>query len=151
MKTIDAAGEPRVYRPTTLRDALEIRRDTHALPFSGGTDLMVQRRRYGGVVPRFDEAVVFLDAVAELRSVTVDADVDAGGATVRIGASCPMADVLADERVPEVLRRALKLLAAPGLRNRATLGGNIGNASPAADTLLTGVADPLVQRPWGPR
>ena len=46
-----------------------------------------------------------------------------------------MTEILAFDGMPELLRRAVALIAAPALRNRATLGGNICNASPAADSL----------------
>jgi len=117
------------YRPESLLEALEIR-SRGALPFGGGTDLMVARRGYTGSLPRFDGTLLFTDRVAELRRVTVAEDV------MEIGAAVTMTELLDHPETPALLREALALIAAPGIRNRATLGGNIGNASPAGDSLV---------------
>ena len=46
-----------------------------------------------------------------------------------------LADIIAFPGCPSLLREALSSIAAPGIRNAATLAGNICNASPAADSL----------------
>ncbi|TVR57303.1 MAG: dehydrogenase [Spirochaetaceae bacterium] len=131
-----------VFRPTSLIEALTILNREHAQPFAGGTDLMVQRRRYGSLPPRFDRPVLFLDAVGEITTVHDGApgaqspgQLDGESRALWIGAACPLSEVLKHGAVSPVLKRSIELLAAPGLRNRATLGGNIANASPAADAL----------------
>jgi xanthine dehydrogenase FAD-binding subunit len=118
------------YRPTSLREALEIRRDHGALPFAGGTDLMVRLRRGAGAVPRFPAPLLFLDRCPELSRITMTAD----GALV-LGSMVTLARIAADARVPAALRDAAMQMGGPGLRTVATVGGNICNASPAADTL----------------
>lgn len=117
------------YRPESLQEALEIRA-RGALPFGGGTDLMVARRGYTGNLPQFDGTLLFTDRVAELRRITVAEEV------MEIGAAVTMTELLEHPETPDLLREALALIAAPGIRNRATLGGNIGNASPAGDSLV---------------
>lgn len=117
------------HRPTSLREALEIRAATGALPFAGGTDLMVRHRRYTGTLPDVVPPVLFLDGVGELKEVAMEDSI------LRIGAVVTLERLLSHQAVPELLRRALAELAAPAIRNRATVGGNICNASPAADTL----------------
>jgi xanthine dehydrogenase FAD-binding subunit len=112
-----------------MREALDIRGRTGALPFAGGTDLMVRRRGYTGTLPDVPPPVLFLDNIGELRALVVE------DSNLRIGAGVTMDGLLAHPAVPELLRRALAELAAPAIRNRATLGGNICNASPAADSL----------------
>ncbi len=126
-----------VFRPTSLIDALTILKREHAQPFAGGTDLMVQRRRYGSLTPRFDRPVLFLDAVGEITTVHEGPPGELGGesSALWIGAACPLSAVLIHAAVAPVVKRSIELLAAPGLRNRATLGGNIANARPAGDTL----------------
>jgi len=123
-----------VLRPSGLREALEFRARTGARPFGGGTDLMVKYRAYGGLDPDFGPAVLFLDRVEELKVFLREGD------TLRIGAGVTLAELLAvpesaPRAVPPVLREAAAGIAAPGLRNRATLAGNIANASPAGDSL----------------
>ncbi len=122
-----------VLRPGTLAEALAFRKETAALPFAGGTDVMVRERGYTGTGPRIDRPVLFLDAVGELRSITLGDF--AAGAILSIGAAATLTEIVNDERVPEPLRESCRLIAAPGLRNRATMAGNICNASPAGDSI----------------
>jgi CO/xanthine dehydrogenase FAD-binding subunit len=72
---------------------------------------------------------VFIGHLDELREVAVEED------AVSVGASCTLSSILEDERVPPLLRTAIRSIAGPSIRNRATIGGNICNASPAADSL----------------
>ena len=118
-----------VARPSSLSAALEFRAEHRALPFAGGTDLMVRRRGYSGTGTRFSEAVLLLDNVRELKTLEIEENV------LEIGAGVTLAELLDFSRLPELLRRGVELIAAPALRNRATLAGNICNASPAADSL----------------
>ena len=112
--------------PQTLAQALAARK-AGFLPYGGGTDLMVRHKNdlQEGWQPSFS----FLAHVPELSGIQVDAD----GLTV--GALATMAEVAADERVPPLLRKACLGVGSPGLRNVATLGGNICSASPAGDSL----------------
>ncbi len=117
-------------RPRTLLEALDYRARTKALPFAGGTDLMVRRRGYTGTDPDFTEPVLFLDGVQELKEIKND------GGVLTVGAGVTLSELLSRTDLPLLLlRRGVALIAAPGLRNRATLAGNICNASPAADSL----------------
>ncbi len=117
-------------RPGSLAEAIDFRTRTGALPFAGGTDLMVRRRRYTGTAgPDFSGPVLFLDGVPELKQVQIK------GGILEAGAGVTLSDLLARKELPLLLRRGIELIAAPGLRNRATLAGNICNASPAADSL----------------
>lgn len=97
--------------------------------FGGGTDLMVRHRGYTGTRTHIEGPVLFLDALKELHAIRWEEN------TLWIGAGATMSEILGFPGVPELLRRSLALIAAPALRNRATLGGNICNASPAADSL----------------
>jgi len=117
-------------RPTRLDDAIalltEHGRDARLL--AGGTDLII-RLRDGSIGPR---VVVDLKRVAELERSIRDVD----GHLV-IGARTVMTDIVADVRVRDEFRALAEAAAVVGsaqIRNRATLAGNICNASPAADT-----------------
>ena len=118
-----------IYRPQTLAEALEIRAEHAALPFAGGTDLMVRHRRNAGVLPALSLPVLFLDQCRELSAIEVAADV------VEIGAGVTLTQVAAHPGLPDILRQAVREIGGPAVRNVATLGGNICNASPAADSL----------------
>jgi len=98
------------------------------LPIAGGTDVMVQYS--AGKLPA--RKLVSIWNLPELRRIEIFLD------EIQIGAGCTFADLRADE----VLNREFELLSAAARwtggianQNRGTLGGNIVNASPAADSL----------------
>jgi xanthine dehydrogenase iron-sulfur cluster and FAD-binding subunit A len=95
---------------------------------AGGTDLLV-RLRWGHAAP---EIVIDLKRVPELRADIAEI---AGG--LRVGARTVMTDLIGDARVRRhfpALVEAAGVVGSVQIRNRATLAGNICNASPAADT-----------------
>lgn len=137
------------HRPTTL-DELWPLRQAHpgGRVVAGGTDMMVR------VASRLERpGVMFsLRGIAELCGVEEDAD---GG--VCIGATTTIADItdhpLLRERYP-VLVEAAGCLGSPQIRNAATVGGNLCNASPCADTappLLVLEATARLRGPGGER
>ncbi len=96
---------------------------------AGGTDLMVKMRA-GSVRPRL---LVDISRVDELREVSMHPS----GLT--IGSAALVAEVLASPTVSTnypLLATVLRSLGSTQIRNRATLGGNLANASPAADSPL---------------
>jgi len=119
---IDVAGD--------LRHALDML--AHSGPdariVAGATDVIV-RLHIGKLTARRLISISDLEELAYIRE-TEDG--------VRIGANALVADFassLVIEREYPCLRRAALEFASPQIRNRATVGGNIGNASPAADTV----------------
>lgn len=108
-------------KPLSLEEALKRRAETEAIPYMGGTDLMVDHRP--------DKAYLFLGSLEELQYIRQDDEF------VHIGAGVTYARLLESEVCPPLLKKAVSLIASPAIRNRATLGGNICNASPAGDTL----------------
>jgi len=140
----------RYERPTGLEDALGLLA-THgsaARPLAGGTDLII-RLRDGSVQP---QVVVDLKRIRELQP---GIGVESGRLTIQ--ATTVMTDIAADERVRRhfiALAEAAAVVGAVQIRNRATLGGNICNASPAADTapaLLIYGAELVIAGPSGRR
>jgi len=135
------------HRPTTLAAAWEL---AAAVPgarwIAGGTDLMV-RIREGRAKP---SRVVSLNAIPELSRIDP-------GPPIRIGALARVADVMADPTVREalpVLVEAARTLGSAQIRNAATVGGNLCNASPCADTappLLVHDARARIASPRGSR
>jgi CO/xanthine dehydrogenase FAD-binding subunit len=117
-------------RPTDLADAIGIldEHDENARLLAGGTDLAVAIR-HGTTSPG---VVVDLKGVAALAPAIEHRD----GAFV-IAANTPMIDVEHDEtirhRIPGLVESA-EVVGSVQIRNRATLAGNLCNASPAADT-----------------
>ena len=117
------------FRPASLAEALAIRGGERVRPVAGGTDLMVQHRRGGPVPVRLDAPPEFIGHLAELRSVRLDGD------DLVIGAAATLSDLAASPLAPPGLREIIRWFASPAVRNAATVGGNICNASPAGDLL----------------
>ncbi len=117
------------FYPETLGEALELRAEKGALPMTGGTDLMVRYENWSSLPPRFPSSIMSLKQLKELHYIREEEDF------LCIGGALPMSRILEDSRVPRALSLALDEIAAPSLRNLASLAGNIQNASPAADSL----------------
>ncbi len=126
-------SDPRDYElvaPGNLRTVVELlsRSPGEWLPIAGGTDIMVQYA--AGKLP--SRKLVSVWNLPELRSIEVLRD------EIRVGAGSTYTDL----REHEVIAREFAMLArAAGWtggianQNRGTIGGNIVNASPAADSL----------------
>jgi CO/xanthine dehydrogenase FAD-binding subunit len=117
-----------VLMPRSLEEAVHaLRRNPEATLLAGGTDLMV------GVNAgrcRLD-SVVSLAHVPELRGWRRDGD------EVVLGACLTYTEMIGSELAALVpaLAQAARTVGSPQIRNVATLGGNLGTASPAGDTL----------------
>lgn len=115
-------------QPLSVEEAMGIlAAEPEAQPLAGGTCLLVDARarkaRPGMLVD--------LSRVSELRGIERD------GQTIVLGATTTIAELLDSPLIEEhasVLRAACLQFAAPLIRNRATVGGNLVHASPAADT-----------------
>ena len=115
-------------RPDRLADALALIADGGARPLAGGTDLVI-RIRDGSIAPA---TVVDVKGIGEFSR-----DIRIEDGWLRIGARTTMTDLLRDERIRRdytALAEAAAYVGSVQIRNRATLAGNICNASPAADT-----------------
>ncbi|WIV57353.1 FAD binding domain-containing protein [Amycolatopsis nalaikhensis] len=113
-------------RPTTLAEALAVKAERpDAVPIAGGTDVMVELN--------FDHRRP--DALLDLTSVPELAEWSTSDGTVRLGAGVPYSRVITElgESVP-ALAMASRTVGSPQIRNRGTVGGNLGAASPAGDT-----------------
>jgi xanthine dehydrogenase iron-sulfur cluster and FAD-binding subunit A len=119
--------------PGSLTEALGLLGDDPSLTvLAGGTDLMVElnygRYRPGGVLS--------LRRVDELRGWRVE------GSDVVLGAATTYTDLLQPDlaRLLPALAQAARTVGGPQIRNTGTIGGNLGTASPAGDTLPVLVA-----------
>jgi carbon-monoxide dehydrogenase medium subunit len=96
---------------------------------AGGTDLLVQMKE-AGLHP---STVVSLHAISDLRGIDSTSE---GG--LRIGAGTLTADIEAHQAIQErytALAEGAGVLGSTQTRNLATLGGNVANAAPSADTV----------------
>ncbi len=133
--TVIESRVDRYLAPTRLDEALAALGDGGEVTIlAGGTDLMPQskagRRRLGGTL-------LNIRRVAGLDAIAVE------GNALRIGALATIARILRDplaRRHAPLLVEACDRFASPQVRNVATLGGNVSNASPAGDTLVPLIA-----------
>ncbi|MFA7586781.1 MAG: xanthine dehydrogenase family protein subunit M, partial [Novosphingobium sp.] len=119
-----------VYRaPATVEQAIALLAgDPGARPMSGGTDLIVQMRS-GRVVP---SSIVDLKRIERLHGIR---RFEGGFA---IGAATPCTALLRDAALAKAwpgVVEAANLIGSVQVRNRATIAGNLCNASPAADSV----------------
>lgn len=115
------------FIPETLEEALRIRKETGATILAGGSDLMVSNSMGAGITPAFRGDVMIITGLRELKGITETGD------TVEIGALTTSAEIARSPIAPELLKDAASRMGAIALRNSATIGGNIANASPKGD------------------
>jgi CO/xanthine dehydrogenase FAD-binding subunit len=117
----------RVLTPGTLAEASEMRSaEPDAVLAAGTTDLLPA---WHAGAPR-PESLILLSGIEEMRRIELDAD------TLQIGAMASHAHIASDARIVEhlpALSAAAASIGAPAVRNMGTIGGNVANASPAAD------------------
>ena len=114
------------YAPGSLQEALLLRKDLGLIPHAGGTDLMVEAKE--------GAKYLFLHRVPEMRRIAEDEEY------IRFGAACTFTEAMEHLLTPGILKEACRQVAAPAIRNAGTLGGNIGNGSPKADSALVFMA-----------
>lgn len=127
-----------VWQPAELEEAWELGSTygPDACYVSGGTWLRIQWE--AGNIPR-PRHLVRLDLIPGLYGVAEAQDSGAGGGGMRIGAMMPVAACMKDPRLVQdvpLLGRACSRIAAPAVREFATLGGNIATAGDVVPALL---------------
>ena len=137
---------PFIYvAPSTLDEAVAVleRHGERARPFAGGTDVLVQLR--GG---RFE-----LDAIVDLKSVPEATELSFNGG-LRIGAAVPCYRIYEDDAIaaafPGIIDAA-SLIGGIQIQSRASLGGNLCNASPSADGICPLIVHSTVAVVRGPQ
>ncbi|WP_240732018.1 FAD binding domain-containing protein [Egibacter rhizosphaerae] len=114
-------------RPRSLGEAVSaLAEHPDAQPLAGGTDLVVETN----LGHRHPERIVALRRAEELREHRID------DGALELGAMVTYGDIetrLADEAPG--LAMASRTVGSPQIRNAGTVGGNLGTASPAGDTL----------------
>ena len=115
------------HRPTSWAEALEVKAaHPEARPIAGGTDVMVELN--------FDRARP--DALVDLTRIDELATVLGTNGMVRVGAGVTYSRIVAElSRQLPGLAIASRTVGSPQIRNRGTVGGNLGSASPAGDAL----------------
>ena len=117
-----------VHTPRTLEEALRLKAELPEARFlQGGTDVMVELN-FGRSRP---DALVNLAELADLRGWSRD------DGELRLGAGLTYTEAMRPELadVFPALAEASRTVGSPQIRNRGTIGGNLGTASPAGDAL----------------
>jgi CO/xanthine dehydrogenase FAD-binding subunit len=111
----------------TLKEAFALLSDgKNPRPIAGGTDLAVVLAD-GLIAP---EALVDISSIPGLRGI------HASASGISIGAATTIAEIASrTEDLPACLTSGARSIGSPQIRNLATIGGNICNASPCGDTL----------------
>lgn len=137
------------FSPLSLEEALSLLESRQgAKVLAGGTDLIVQMKERRA----HPLALIDVKKVPELNRLSLGEE-----GTLFIGAAVPLSRVIAYPPVKEglpMLAEACSLVGSFQLRNRGTVGGNICNAAPSADTappLLCLSARAIVARSGGTR
>ncbi|MBD0329365.1 MAG: FAD binding domain-containing protein [Thermoleophilia bacterium] len=117
-----------VLTPRSLAEALALKAERpDAVPIGGGTDVMVELN-FDRARP---DALLNLNEVGELKGWSRE------DGRVRLGAALTYADAMRPplcDLLP-ALAEASRTVGSPQIRNRGTIGGNLGTASPAGDAL----------------
>lgn len=117
------------YRPSTIEEVLALlsRMDGGLSLFAGGTDILVAMKERR-LAPR---------ALADVKHIPALSAIHADDGGLRLGAAVSTRQIsrspIVRQRFP-LIAGALKILGSMQVGNRATLGGNLCNASPAADS-----------------
>lgn len=118
------------FRPDTISelDELLAATKTDVTFVAGTTDLMIH--------PLYRETKASLVDLTSIAEIHQKIDVQKNG--IQIGAAVPLADIISHPPIAEkfpILVEACRQIGSIQIQNRATLGGNIANASPAGDSL----------------
>ena len=122
-------AEPETINPLSLRDALKFAARSNVKAIAGGTDLLVRLHdKYDSPRPK----LLVLDRVRALHKIAVK------GSRVTLGPLVTFAEIeqssLLQKCAPQLVKAA-SLAGSVQIRNRATIGGNIANGSPAGDLI----------------
>lgn len=115
-----------VLLPRTLEEALEMKASAPpAVPIAGGTDLMVELN-FDRTRP---QAIMEISRLPELNVWRRE------NGTFFLGAGVPFSRIVRDLTEFRPLVEASRTVGSPQIRNRGTVGGNLGTSSPAGDAL----------------
>jgi CO/xanthine dehydrogenase FAD-binding subunit len=117
-----------VLTPRSLDEALRLKAaHPQAVPIQGGTDVMVWLN-FDAIRP---DAILNLSEVAELHGFARE------NGTLRLGAALTYTELLQEPLAGALpaLAEASRTVGSPQIRNRGTIGGNLGTSSPAGDAL----------------
>ncbi len=137
------------YKANTVEEAIDLlSRNPKTIPLAGGTDVLVRLHQRN---PDYSH-IVDIHSIAALKKITRDAD-----GTINVGSGATFTqlqeDAIVQDNIP-VLATGASTIGGPQVRNVGTVGGNICNGAPSADTaapLLVLNATVVLRGPDGER
>lgn len=118
----------RLHFPTTISEAVSLRKETNGSYIAGGTVLMVNK-----VIGKpVSEDLIALERIPELHEIVETST------TIEVGAACSFSQIMACEAVRKycnALYQGASQVGGPQVRNRGTIGGNLGCGTPASDAV----------------
>lgn len=113
-------------QPTSLQAAIDLLTAQGGKILAGGTDFFPALGQTAITVP-----VIDISRLSELRTITVEGD------TIRLGAGVTWSEIVAAPLPTafDALKAAAREIGSVQIQNRGTIGGNLVNASPAADSV----------------
>ena len=121
----------KAYVPKTLQEALELLDKSKLQIVAGGTDMLIQNHARSPLPINYKNDIIYILNLEELKGITEDDDF------IYIGACTPLEEIMDHKLTPKLLKDTILEMASPAIRHTGTLAGNIGNASPAGDSLVT--------------
>ncbi len=121
-------SEIEVETPKTLEEALPKIDSTRYRIIAGGTDVIIQMKE--GTLPK--KKLLNIYQLNELRYIRTD------GENLRIGSLTSLADIANSREINEfatILAHAAGKIGSMQITSKATIGGNLGNASPSGDCI----------------
>ena len=116
--------------PKNLQDALKLLDSGTYRIVAGGTDMLIQHHNLKSLPIDYKQDVMYIANIPELQGIAVNEN------TVTFGACEPLESIMEHPDTPQLLKDTIIEMASPAIRHTGTLGGNIGNASPAGDSLV---------------
>jgi CO/xanthine dehydrogenase FAD-binding subunit len=118
------------YAPKTLDEALTLlkAKSGRIMPIAGGTDLMIKLKNH----------VITVDALLDVNGITEMKEIHLVKNSLHIGAAVTFTEVIESELLRKhapLIVEASQFIGAAQIQHMGTIGGNIGNASPAGDVL----------------
>ena len=120
----------KAFMPETLDECLDLMSKHDLRIVAGGTDMLIQNRAKSSLPIGYKSDVIYLKQIRELENIVENDDY------IYIGANVSLERIMSYASTPKLLKDTILEMASPGIRNTATLAGNIGNASPAGDSLV---------------
>lgn len=114
--------------PENLKEILTMLDKGNCQIIVGATDFMVKNKKKSQQdLNKKDYA--FISNVKELKKISLDKRI------LKIGACATCSEIIENPLIPDYIKDVVATMASPAIRNSATLGGNICNASPVGDSL----------------